>query len=45
MAEKINLLIEDETLRRQFSDNSNIGIEKFDKETITEKWISLLKSI
>lgn len=45
MAEKINLLIEDESLRKQFSGNSKIGIEKFDKDVITEKWKNLLESI
>lgn len=42
MAEKINLLIENEDLRIQFSNNTILDIEKFSQERIIEQWINLL---
>lgn len=42
MAEKICELIENPKLRKEFSDNSYIGIEKFDKEKIVHKWLEIL---
>lgn len=42
MAEKINLLIENEDLRKHFSDNTILDIEKFSQERIIEQWIKLL---
>ena len=45
MADRICELIEKPELRKQFSDNAYIGIEKFDKNKIAEKWISVLESL
>lgn len=43
MAEKICMLIENEELRQQFSDNAYIGIEKFDKDNIIKKWLEIIE--
>jgi glycosyltransferase involved in cell wall biosynthesis len=42
MAEKINLLIENDELRKQFSDNAVLDSEKFSSERIIEQWTSLI---
>lgn len=45
MAEKICELIENPELRKRFSNNAYIGIEKFDKKIIIDKWINVLESL
>jgi glycosyltransferase involved in cell wall biosynthesis len=45
MAEKINLLIENDELRKQFSDNAVLDSEKFSPERIIEQWTSLLHNL
>lgn len=45
MADKICELIENPELRKQFSDNAYIGIEKFEKSRIAENWTSILESL
>lgn len=45
LAEKICKLIENEEIRKSFSNNSKEGLGLFSKELILEKWISLLNSI
>lgn len=45
MAEKINLLIENDELRKQFSDNAVLDSEKFSSERIIEQWTSLLHNL
>ena len=45
MAEKINLLIENDDLRKQFSDNAILDSEKFTPERIIEQWTQLLHSL
>ena len=42
MAERINSLVEDERLRRSFSDNSQLDMEKFDAEEIANRWKMLI---
>lgn len=42
MAEKIELLIQYEDLRDQFSDNTVLDMEKFSPERIIEQWIGLI---
>lgn len=42
MADKINQLIEDRELRKQFSDYAYTGIEKFDLEKIMDKWLNII---
>ena len=41
MSDKINLLIEDDLLRKQFSDNSQRGMEQYDIELIRKQWDSI----
>lgn len=43
MAECIELLIENENLRKQFSSNSQLDMEHFDFENIIEKWTGIIK--
>ncbi|MDO5812882.1 MAG: glycosyltransferase family 4 protein [Bacillota bacterium] len=45
MANKINLLIKDETLRCEFSNNATINIYKFEKKQIIEKWFNLIEKV
>ena len=42
MAEKIDLLIENADLRKQFSNNTILDTEKFSQEKIIKQWINLL---
>lgn len=42
MAEKICSLIENEQLRKYFSQNTQVGIEKFNKKSIIDKWLSII---
>lgn len=42
MAKKICELIENDDLRKRFSDNAYIGIEKFDIHDIMKKWIGVI---
>lgn len=44
MADKICELIENKELRKHFSDNAYVGIEKFDKNRIAEKWKNVIES-
>lgn len=43
MAEKINKLIENDDLRKQFSENTKENMEKFSKEDIVKKWIKIIE--
>lgn len=45
MAEKIELLIQSEDLRKNFSDNSIIDISKFENNTIMEQWKKIIDMI
>lgn len=45
MAEKIIDLMENDALRKQFSDMAYQGIEKFEKELILQKWIALIEKL
>lgn len=45
LASKISLLIEDASLRKRFSDNAHIGIERFERNNIILQWETLLRSI
>ena len=45
MANKINLLIRDENLRCEFSNNATINIYKFEKKQIIEKWFNLIEKV
>lgn len=45
MAEKINLLIENPILRKQFSDNARNNMFKFSVDMFYEKWIKVIEAI
>jgi glycosyltransferase involved in cell wall biosynthesis len=45
MAEKICFLIENKDLRMKFSYQTKLDLEKFDSETIIEKWNELIKLV
>lgn len=45
MAEKICKLIEQPSLRKQFSESASMDMEKFDRKAIIEKWTKLFKSL
>lgn len=45
MAARICALIEDAALRKRFSENAAIDMDKFDEETIVEQWETLIKSL
>lgn len=45
MAEKICELIESENLRKKFSDNWSLNMEKFQKEKILKSWLDLIESL
>lgn len=42
MADKINVLIENDIMRNTFSDQSEIKLKEFNKQIIINKWINLL---
>ncbi|BED92477.1 MAG: glycosyltransferase [Candidatus Paraimprobicoccus trichonymphae] len=45
MADKINTLVENKILRKKFSENSYVDIEKFDKNIIIKKWENLIDNL
>ncbi len=45
MAEKINILIEDGKIRKNFSDNAMVGTEKFDIDKIAIQWKELIEQL
>ena len=45
VAEKICVLIEDAELRKKFSENAVLDMEKFDEERIVEQWEKLINSL
>ena len=45
MAAKIAALMDNPTLRKNYSENSKIGMEKFSKPTILQSWENLLKEV
>lgn len=45
MAEKICELIENSELRKQFSENAALDMDKFDEETIVKQWETLIRSL
>lgn len=45
MADKICQLIENNDLRKKFSDNSRLDLEKFSSERIIEQWNELIKTV
>ena len=45
MAERIERLVEDEELRRSFSENSLQNIAPFSQEVVIEKWKDILESV
>lgn len=45
MAERICQLIENNDLRKQFSDNARLDLEKFSSERIIEQWNDLIKAV
>jgi glycosyltransferase involved in cell wall biosynthesis len=44
-AEKLNLLIEDESLRIQMGENAKKSVHKYDLETVMNQWKKVLESI
>lgn len=45
MAEKIDQLLRDKALRKNFSQHARDNLDKFKKETILKKWIVLIESL
>ena len=45
LASKINCLIENDELRKEFSNSSQKGIDRFSKETIFEKWRKVIQLV
>ena len=45
MAEKIKKLLENTIIRKDFSNNSNLGLEKFSEKKIIREWIELIERI
>lgn len=45
MVEKISELIENEALRKSFSNNTLLDIEKFSKEKIIQQWLDLIEKL
>lgn len=45
MEEKISILIEDDTLRERFMANTTAGIEKFQLNSVLQKWTRLLDTV
>lgn len=45
MVEKLSLLIENENLRKSFSDNALLDIDKFSKDRIIKQWLNLIETL
>ena len=45
MAEKINMLIENQDMRKKFSDNAMVGTEKFNIDEIGKQWKELIEQL
>ncbi|MDG2956251.1 glycosyltransferase family 4 protein [Bisgaard Taxon 10/6] len=45
MVTKISQLIENKTLREEFSSKSNLDVEKFSKDMILDQWLNLIESL
>lgn len=45
LAEKINILIENDKLRKEMGEKAFINAKRFSKETIMDQWIELFKSL
>ena len=45
MAEKICELIENRALRKRFSENASLDMDKFDEENIVKQWETLIRSL
>ncbi len=45
MAEKLEILMEDEALRKKFSENSSRGLERFQPEGILNRWKGILEEL
>ncbi len=45
MSEKICALIENDGLRKKFSENTKIGIEKFSKSEVMRKWNDIIREL
>ncbi|WGE44340.1 glycosyltransferase family 4 protein [Actinobacillus equuli subsp. equuli] len=45
MAEKISCLIENQDLRKSFSDNAKLDVEKFAKDVVVAKWLELIEDL
>lgn len=45
LADAIETLINDKTLRKQFSDNAQNGVGRFELEPIVKEWVNVLKGI
>lgn len=45
MSDKLNMLLKDENELREFSDNAQVDIEKFELKPIIEKWDNLLSTL
>lgn len=45
MTEKINYLIKNENIRKEFSDRSKENLDKFKKDKIIKQWINLIENI
>ena len=45
MAERICQLIENNDLRKRFSDNAKLDLEKFSSDRIIEQWNDLIKDV
>ena len=43
MVEKLSLLIENEELRKSFSDNALLDIDKFSRSRIIKQWLNLIE--
>lgn len=45
MADAIETLINDKTLRKQFSDNAQNGVERFELEPIVKEWVDTMNNL
>ena len=45
LAEKINILIENDKLRKEMGEKAFINAKRFSKETIMNQWIELFESL
>lgn len=45
LADAIETLMNDKALRKQFSDNAQNGVERFELEPIVKEWVNVLKGI